>query len=120
MGNGIYKLALQGGDWGYFAEIEIKVTIDNTLDVLEIDIGEECEDYWKSAVIFGITYAWEKLQSELTGCRVKIGKVRGFEVDTTQIVMAYCAMNAFWEAVGKKPTHMPTLKKESGIFIIPK
>lgn len=120
MGNSIYKLALQSGDWGYFAEVEIKVMIDNTLHDLRIDIKEGCEDRWRSAVIFGVTYAWEKLRSKLTGCRVEIIRIRGYEVDTTQIVMAYSAMNAFWDAVGEKPARMPTLEKEHGVFVIPK
>jgi len=124
MGKSNYKLAMQHRGRAYYAEIELEIDILPCTDVkstgLYIHFIENSENEWKSAVIFGVTYAWEKVEKGMQEYRVTIRSVRGHVVDTTQMVMAFAAMNAFWEAIDEEPITAPRLDSETGVFLVPK
>lgn len=124
MFNGEYQLAIQKGDIGYFSKVSLEVNFtdkENSVEVIfdEIVFDEVIEKPWKTAVQFGIEYAYEKLQNNEKGIKVNVTEIRGHLVDTTQITIAFSAMYALWNALDFVPDSKPELH-ENGAFIIPK
>lgn len=88
--------------------VGLRVTFDDT-------VGLD----WRGAAHFGIEYAWSKAIGSHTnhGVCVAVLMIQGMIADTTPVMVAYVAADAFWKAVSFVPEARPVLDMErNGIF----
>lgn len=114
---GKYTLAVQQGNFGYYAEVAIVVTVESGLPGLVVDVSEPVDSVWDAGARFGVAYAFEK--APMHGVRnkavhVTIKRIRGHVVDTTAVVVAYASARAFWDALQLAPPRDITLDSATG------
>jgi hypothetical protein len=122
MVEGHFKLACQSGGKGYYGEVRL-ATRSVCDRGLVIDFAPGCEAHWRIGAEFGITYGWELVQfsrSRGNGLVVTVLDIRGQPVDTTNLVVAFVAANALWNALGSAPEHSPSFDATNGRFTFPK
>ena len=101
---GMYRLAVQHGKWGYFGVVRLEVDLDSTFNGVRVEFVDAVTE-WRAGVQFGIAYAYEKTAEArrgASGANVKVLEVRGHPVDTTEAVAAFVAANAFFVSVGAR------------------
>lgn len=69
---------------------------------------------------FGIAWAYERAVHPKTRMTVEIVKSRGHVVDTSELVMAFVAAQAFYAAIGMPAPESLTLDPATGVFTFPK
>lgn len=120
MPQGEFKLVVQAGQVGYYAEIVLDVQRSPQLEGIAIQFAPSCEIRYRAAAQFGIEYAWEYTPRELkgnTGLAVEIVTIRWAAVDTTSVLVAYAAAEALWKAISHTPRRPIKLDTEArGIF----
>lgn len=102
------------------AEVRLALRVDDALGGLEIGLEAPSDAAWQSGARFGVAYAYE--HSPVHGRRVTVRVRRHFGhiVDTTEVLMAYAAAMAFWEAVGAPPPPGFALHVETASVTFPK
>ncbi|MBE7465792.1 MAG: hypothetical protein HS116_20145 [Planctomycetes bacterium] len=119
-----YKLAEQRGKIGYFARVALFAGWTRDSGQLELDFNANCGDVrWKTGVLFGVEYFWEKEVAGLMherGLEIKIHEIDGQPVDTTVLVVAYVTIHALRGAVGTDSRYSPEFDGEKGGFYFPK
>ena len=120
--NGKFQLAAQHGKRGYFGSIEIEVLADSTLRGIAVEFA--CQEIeWRTGVLFGLTYAYNKtigMGPNSIGATVKVLELQGHAVDTTEIVMAFVSARAFFSAVDAPIPEGLALDRAAGSFVFPK
>jgi hypothetical protein len=121
---GEHTLQHQRGAKGYYGKIRLQVSNrDSTGIINSINFIEECEPNWKTGIEFGIVHAWEvwqRHQPNLQGVQVEVLEVGGQMVDTSSMIMAFVAANAFWKAVNWAVPTPPVFDPKSSSFTFSK
>lgn len=112
-----HEVALQSGNVGYFAAIELEAELKEGPPSLVVDFADGVES-WRAGALFGVAYAYEK--SPVRSVRVRIASLRGHVVDTTEAVVAYAAAWAFWKALDVVPAREPLMDADHALFSFPK
>ncbi|MCK6524265.1 hypothetical protein L6R49_22900 [Myxococcota bacterium] len=121
--HGRYTLAVQQGDFGYYAEVAIVVTVESGSPGLVVDVAEPVDAAWDAGARFGVAYAFERAPTygvQNKAVRVTIKRIRGHVVDTTAVVVAYASARAFWDALQLAPPRDITLDSATGTVSFPK
>jgi hypothetical protein len=119
---GRHEIRLQQGGFGYFARVGVEVEWTVSPPELAIELAVNPES-WEPGLRFGIAYAFEHTVQgvlPLQGLSVRVTEFGGYAVDTKQIVVAFAAMNAVWNALDYPPTRAPQLDAQTGLFTFPK
>lgn len=119
---GNYDLAIQRGDWGYFASVTLSVGLEAADEGLVVEF-ETAGDAWRAGAQFGVAYAYEKSVDQIgqrQRVRVRVTEIRGHIIDTTEICVAYAAAHAFWKALDLTPLQQPSGDFDAGLFVFPK
>lgn len=101
---GTYRVAVQHENLGYFAVVDVDVQLLASGGELVVEFAAPSE--WQFGVQFGIAYACEKTlfaQRTPPGVRVRVTRVEGHAVDTTQVIAAYAAAHALCNALQVPP-----------------
>lgn len=114
---GIHNVVVQRGGRGFHAKVGLTVAKEPGFRV-KFDV--HC-DPWKTAVEFGLSYAWNNLPERCTrgGCEIHVTEFHGMPVDTTDAVAALEAALALFDAFAFRPTEGPRLDPESGAVVFP-
>lgn len=121
--SGKYELAEQAGDAGFYAEVVVRLEIEDGKDGLSISYPGDLESDGCLAVGFGIAYAREHLRRELRLGRrmsVTVETVNGHVVDTTTMALAFAAAKALWNACGVEGPEGFSLDATARMFHVPK
>jgi hypothetical protein len=122
MKNGEFVLAKQLGSKGYYGRI--RLAVEPTISrMLTVDFQAGTEQQWRSGAEFGIVYGWElyhRGHPAVGGLQVRVLEIHSQPVDTTNLVIAFVAANALWNALEWLPTRLPTFDLKNGIFSFPK
>jgi hypothetical protein len=118
MKTGIYRLAEQIGNYGFYGEIEIECSITDKYQELELNLDSEFER-WRSSVLFGATYFLEH-SMERVGLKVKVKNIKYHEVDTTSTILAYLTFKALLDATNLNLKSDVSFDKELKSFVFPK
>lgn len=103
------KVALQEGNVGYYAEVELHAEWTQTSQ-LNVVLPQHVQDCWKEAIAFGCRYALEKIPVSTkkgAGLVVTVSSLRGHAVDTTSEIVAYATSLAVWKSLEVVPTRSP-------------
>jgi hypothetical protein len=123
MGHGENKLATQVGAKGYFGKVTVEAkTVDGDGEVT-VDFAEAIPEQWKSGASFGIQYVLEHVTKRKLfpkGGIVRVLFIEGHEVDTNNVVIAFVAAHALYNALGVQPTKQPEFDASKGTFTFPK
>ena len=115
-----HKLSVQHGKWGYFGIVQLDVDLNPNIRGVHIEFAV-ADPEWRAGVEFGITYAHEKvIGNQPPGANVRVLEARGHIVDSSQVLMAFVAANAFCKAIDVAPPPGLRLDEETGKFIFPK
>jgi hypothetical protein len=119
---GLYRLAQQRIDVGYFAEVELVVELGEPGSGLQLGtLG--VEPRWAPAIAFGVSYAYERFLRAAPAAQVAHVRLQRFHsnpVDTTQIVAGFVAAWAFWNAVRFVPDPAPRIDFDKRELVFPK
>jgi len=115
---GSHILARRDGNHGYYASVVLEVEVSGKRGEHSIEFAEEVGAY-RAGLSFGIAYAHEKSALE-QGIRVRVLELRGHVVDTTEVVVAYAAAHALWDALGVTPPRELVLDARAAEFTFPK
>jgi hypothetical protein len=121
MNRGHFRLAEQVNNVGYFAEVKLTLVRDPESPELIIHWNDACDRKYKEAVQFGLMYAWEGMSLKdrgRSGAIVTVEEVGWAPIDSSSVTIAYATINAFYIAIGSKPTwRLPMLDtQKQGIF----
>ena len=123
MVQGSYRVAVQHGKRAYFAVVALEVTVGvGAAETVRV-ANDSGEPTWKAGMRFGIAYAYERTLKRNwlpPGVEVRITEFRGHVVDTTEIVVAFAAAQAFYAALELPPPPELQFDPASGIFSFPK
>jgi hypothetical protein len=120
---GTYRLAAQHGNFGYFAEVSINVTMEPGEAGLRVEFADDTAESWRSGARFGIAYTFEKspmLRGRGNRVVARVTGIRGHPVDTTEVLVAYVSAAAFWQAVGITPSETPIFDHTAATVTFPK
>ena len=120
---GKYTVAVQHGDFGYYAEVAVVVTVESGSPGLVVDVAESVDAAWDAGARFGVAYAFEKALMrgvQNKAVHVTITRILGHVVDTTAVVVAYASARALWDALQLAPPRDITLDSATGTFSFPK
>jgi hypothetical protein len=123
MAVGSFKVAIQKGQWGFFAEVTLEATPDANHVGVDISFDPVLAQNWQLGARFGVNYAWENTPTfarPFSGIRVVVQEIHGMPIDTTDLTVAFAAMNAFWKAIGACPRQQPSLDTDSRSVRLPK
>ncbi len=123
MGHGEFKLAEQAGPRGYFGEVALDAEQMDTNGNVEIYFDQENANRWQSGAQFGIEYVLEHISKRAlfpNGGKIHIRRIKGHEVDTNNVVIAFVTANALLDSLRVEPSKRPNWDKEKGVFIFPK
>ena len=109
----------QEGQIGYYATVILHVERQS---IMEIQYGDSCDPSWESAARFGVSYALGQLAKTEgdVAFRIVIEKVLGHEIDTTDVIVAYAAAHALWDAIESKSEFPIAFHAEHGTFVFPR
>ena len=114
---GSHRVAVQHDQKGYFAEVALRIEPRSERG-LQVHIADHSE--WSAGVLFGIAWAYERAVHPKSGMTVTVASVRGHVVDTTEVVTAFAAANAFYAAIGKPAPEQLRFDPATGVFTFPK
>lgn len=123
MAHSTEKLAAQSGGRGFFAEISLDATLDQTNQNLVVSFSDEFAKSFREAAHFGIAYAWEQYPSDKKhrrGLNVHVIGISWQPVDTASVLVAFVACRAIWRALGWNPLNGPSFDERLGAVIFPK
>jgi hypothetical protein len=116
---GTFSLAVQEGRRACYAKVTLRVERDARGSGVELDFGPA--DGWKAGLQFGVAWAHERTSTpEGSHATVQVTHFRGYLVDTTEIVVAYVAAQAFYAAIGQPPPADLHFDVATGRFTFPK
>jgi len=97
--------------------VQLEVEIVDDQASIETSVPDEFAR-WRHGLAFGIAYACERsVALRRKAARVRVTDVEWHNpVDTTEIVMAFVAANALWNALGETQAAAPTLNAKTGAF----
>ena len=111
---GSHILAGREGTHGYYASVILEVEPDAQHGGVSVAFAQGVDRYL-AGLTFGVTYAYEKSGMK-DGARVRVLELRGHVVDTTEMVVAFAAAYAMWDALGVVPAREPELDAKTGLF----
>lgn len=115
-------LAQQIGSKGYFGKIRLAVEPVNSMTITVAFDETYCQD-WRIGTEFGIVYGWElyrRSQPVMKGLRVQVVEICGKPADTTNLVVAFVAAHALWDALEWAPPKAPVFDPKGGCFTFSK
>ncbi|OQP57071.1 hypothetical protein A3860_10920 [Niastella vici] len=118
MKTGIYKIAEQIGNYGFYGEIEIEVEITSRYQKVELEFDDELER-WQSGVLFGATYFLEHCMSRI-GLNIRVKEIKYNELDTSNTIVAYLTFKALVSATNLELKSDILFDKEFKAFVFPK
>jgi hypothetical protein len=122
MKEGEYTLIRQSGSKGYYGTVRLAVGALDSVS-MSIDFAETCGHDWRIGTQFGLMYGWELYRRSLPetkGLKVRVHEIAGKPADTTNLVMAYVAACALWEALEWSPPKPPVFDADGGSFTFSK
>jgi hypothetical protein len=123
MARGEYKLATQSGNKAYYGIVALNVEPDEQAGRIQIDFDGKLAVNWQTGARFGIEYVLEHVARRKLfphGVKIKVDRIQGHEVDTTNTVIAYTAAIALLRALGLEDSLKPDLDPEKGLFVFTK
>lgn len=116
METGIFKIAEQVDDCGFYGEILLQCAL-NENHLVQIEIPAH-HSKWERGIGLGVTYFVESMRKKM-GITVRIMEIKYNDVDTKQILIAYITFFALCDAFSLTPTNAPFFSKETKSFNFP-
>ncbi len=120
MHNGHHRLAHQRSERGYFADVSLAVKVEPGPPGLNVLFDDDAGLLWRTGASFGIAYALEKAPQRQQRVTVRVKRLHGMIVDTTEILVAYASAFAVWDALGVTPARLPAIDIDTGTVSFPK
>ncbi len=125
MKHGEYKLAIQSGNWGYFGKVVLRIETNGAAGGVKVDFDPQRAGDWQAGARFGIDYVLEHVSTKKLfpeGATIHVDSIQGHPVDTTNVVIAYTAVNALIRALEIEfpESKMPNLDEKNGLVVFPK
>jgi len=124
MGHGESKLVKQVGAKGYFGKVTVQAEpLDGDTDEVIVDFDRTIPKRWQSGASFGIEYVLDHVTKRKIfpkGGRIRVLTIGGHEVDTNNVVIAFVAAHALYDALKIQPTKQPVFDESTGVFSFPK
>jgi hypothetical protein len=118
---GAYELAVQHEQMGYYAVVRLEVKLVSFFQGARVTFADPATP-WKAAAEFGVGYAYERTHRagpKTLGAEVRVREIVWQPVDTTELLVAFAAAQAFCRAVGKAPPPTMRLEPATGAVVFP-
>jgi hypothetical protein len=119
---GLFELAEQRGDKGYYGKVLVEVEPDDSLKGCEITFCEpQAKNVeWQNAARFGIEYAYSRIprkEFHSKGHRIQVRRIQGHPFDTDSLIIAYAAVRSLLNAFGRSGPDLVSFDVETGRII---
>jgi hypothetical protein len=118
---GEYKLAVQTGQTAYYALVRLEVKLVSFFQGARVTFADAAGP-WKAAIEFGVGYAYDRTERagpKSLGAEVRVREIGWMVLDSTEVLVAFAAAQAYCRAVGKTPPAGLRLDPATGEVVFP-